>query len=170
MAEQVFVKGIAAAAFAFTSQVAASDTVVIGHRTYTFVAAPAVAFDVDIGADLDGSISNLVSAINDSGVEGTDYGTGTIQHEIVSGAADLANDELDLTARAGGIHVNGLLLAATSPGANDIAPEDTSFGGVTGATLGAGSFSEHLEFIIDRKQVNSDVLEALDPITERVGP
>lgn len=170
MAEQTFVRGIAAAAFAFTLQVVANDTVTIGHRVYKFVAAPAAAYDVDIGADLDGSISNLVSAINDSGVAGTDYGTGTVQHEIVSGAADLANDELDLTARAGGIHVNGQYLAATSPGANDIIAEDVSFAGVTGATLGAGSFSEHLEFVIDRKQVNSDVLEALDPLTERVGP
>lgn len=67
----------------FTGQPGAGEQVAIGAVTYTFVAAPAVANDVDIGATTNDSIDNLVSAINDTGVEGTNYGTGTVHHPLV---------------------------------------------------------------------------------------
>ena len=59
----------------------ADDTITIGARVYKFVLAPADADDVDIGADAAGSLDNLKSAINATGVAGTTYGTGTTAHE-----------------------------------------------------------------------------------------
>lgn len=156
----------APASFAFTSQVAASDTVVIGDQTYTFEASPAAANDVDIGADLDGSISNLVAAINDSGVEGTDYGTGTVANPYVTAAADLVNDEVDLTARGAGSQYNGLHLAATSPGANDITANGVTLAAVTGATAGVGVLDDFVSDLIDQSQINSDVLLHLKQLTD----
>lgn len=153
----------AAGAFAFTSNVAANDTVVIGDITYTFVASPASAFDVDIGVDLDTSISNLVAAINLTGTEGVEYGTGTTQNPYVSAVADLANDEVDLTARFGGLQGDGIALAATSPGANDISPGAAHLGAVAGATVGAGDLNAWAQGIVDNGQpkstIQSDLLD-----------
>lgn len=146
-------------AFAFTSNVAANDTVVIGDITYTFVADPTdTAYAVDIGGDLDTSIGNLVAAINASGTANTEYGAGTAANPYVTAAADLANDEIDLTARFGGAWVNGLYLAATSPGANDIAVESVAFG------LGANS--GHNDGVGDIDQLASDILTYMEPNSE----
>lgn len=156
---QTVTLGVMPGAFAFTSNVAADDTVVIGDITYTFKAAPSSAYEVDVGGDLDTSIGNLVAAINDSGTAGTTYGTGTVANPYVTAAADLANDEVDLTARAAGSWVNGLHLAATSPGANSITPEAAAFGlgANTGQVDGAGSVASFLSDIVTYMQPNSEI-------------
>lgn len=158
--------GSAAGAFAFTSNVAADDTVVIGDQTYTFKASPSAADQVDVGADLDTSINNLVAAINLSGTEGTEYGTGTTQNEYVTATADTANDEIDLTARYPGNWINGLHLAATSPGANDISAAAAFFSGISGGTDGAGRLEEFVSGVLELNQVNSEVQFELKRITE----
>lgn len=157
------VLGVMPGAFAFTSNVAANDTVVIGDITYTFVASPSSAFDVDIGADLDESIGNLVAAINLTGTEGTEYAAGTTRNPYVTASADLDNDEIDLTARFGGSWINGLYIAATSPGANDIAVESVVFGlgANSGHTDGSGSFHDWLDSLMDDNQINSEVITAI---------
>jgi hypothetical protein len=161
--------GLAPAAFAFTSNVAADDTVVIGAITYTFKADPTgVAYAVDVGSDLDDSIGNLVAAINLSGTADDEYGAGTLVHPDVSAAADLTNDEIDLTAKVRGIHINGLYLAATSPGANDISAAAVNFAGVSGGTDGAGDLfgtDGFIDKLLELNQVNSEVGYELRKLT-----
>lgn len=66
----------------------AGDTVTIGSGTaekvYKFVAALADANDVLIGDDAQECVINLVEAITDNGIEGTQYGTGTTAHTQVT--------------------------------------------------------------------------------------
>lgn len=159
--------GVMPGAFAFTSNVAADDTVVIGDITYTFKAAPSSAYEVDVGTDLDDSIGNLVAAINASGTAGDEYAAGTLANPYVSAAADLANDEIDLTARFAGSWVNAVHLAATSPGANDIAVEAAAFGlgANSGQVDGAGVVSDWLDGILAGNQINSEVIQHLREMT-----
>jgi len=51
----------------------ANDTVVVKGVTFTFVASPSAAGDIDIGADAAGSVDNLVAAINAGAGAGTAY-------------------------------------------------------------------------------------------------
>jgi hypothetical protein len=55
------------------TNVTANDTVTINGKVYTFVAAPTVEGDVDIGASAAATLDNLKAAINHTGTEGTDY-------------------------------------------------------------------------------------------------
>jgi hypothetical protein len=155
-------------AFTFTSNVAANDTVVIGATTYTFVASPSSAYDVDIGGDLATSIDNLVAAINDSGTAGTTYGTGTAAHPLVTGTNpdDLT---LDLAGRGGGIYFDHIYLAATSPGANDISAGGASIDAAITAgagTNGAGSVDAFIAGVLSLNQVNSEIHHALAVLTD----
>lgn len=160
-------RGVAAGAFEFTSNVAADDTVVIGNVTYTFKAAPSAAYEVDVGADLDTSIANLAAAINLDGTAGTEYHTNHVTaHPDVTAAADPTNDELDLYARAAGVHIQGLYLTATSPGANTITAAGVTFSAVPGATAGAGGLDDWLESLIALNQINSEVLLELKKLTD----
>lgn len=79
--------------------IAADDTVTIGAVTYTFVAAlsaPAVAYEVLVGATDSDSLDNLIAAINGDAGEGATYGTGTVAHPLVTAAAG-AGDTMDVT-------------------------------------------------------------------------
>ena len=58
----------------------ADDDVTFGSVTYVYKAAPAAANEVDIGADAEESLDNLIAAINLSGTEGVEYGAGTGIH------------------------------------------------------------------------------------------
>jgi hypothetical protein len=161
------VKGVAAGAFAFATNVANDDTVVIGDITYTFKTTPNAVYTVDVGADLDTSIGNLVAAINASGTAGlTTYYTGTLANPYVTAAADLANDEIDLTARYAGDWINALRLDSTHPGANEITAASTCFSGVSGGTDGSGNLASHLLSVLELCQVNSDVQVELKKVTE----
>lgn len=161
-------QGFCDPAATFTSNVSADDTVVIGAVTYTFKASPSAAYEVDIGGDLEGSIDNLVAAINASGVAGTTYGTETLAHPLVTGEKGSAAT-LDLRARGAGIFFNSIYLAATSPGANDI-----SVGGVTVAaaiaagagTLGAGGVDDFVSGLLTLNQINAEVMAELKLLTD----
>lgn len=73
------------------TQPTANDTVVIRGLTFTFVAAPSAAGDIDIGANVDGTRANLTAALNQGSGAGTDY--------IVFTGTDLATLEaLNITA------------------------------------------------------------------------
>jgi len=58
---------------ALATQPTANDTVVYNGVTFTFVATPAVAGDVDLGGDVDASRANLAAAINGGAGAGTTY-------------------------------------------------------------------------------------------------
>lgn len=60
----------------------AGETVVVGPNTYTFVASPASANDVDIGANAEGTLDNLRSAILADGTVGA-YEPGTVRDAVV---------------------------------------------------------------------------------------
>lgn len=53
------------------TQPTANDTVVVKGVTFTFVAAPASAGDVDLGANVDATRANLAAAINGTGTPGS---------------------------------------------------------------------------------------------------
>ena len=155
---QTLTLGVFTEAFTFTSNVSANDTVVIGDQTYTFVATPGTtANNVDIGGDLATSILNLVAAINLSGTPGTEYGNLTVVNPYVTATA--AATTIDLTARVAGAEINGLYVAATSPGANDIAVESVVFGlgANTGHADGAGSVATFLSDIQTYMQPNAEI-------------
>lgn len=160
------VRGAAKTCFTFTSNVAADDTVVVGAITYTFKATPAAAYDVDVAGTLAGSIDNLNAAIDRSGTPGaTTYHTDTVAHPDFT--ATNTDTTLLLTPRLAGAWVNGVYLAATSPGANDIAVAATTYGAVTG-TDGSGSVDDFLDSLLDLNQINSEVLTELHKLTDAV--
>jgi len=143
--------------------------VLIGDITYLFEIDPSsTPYSVDVGDDLDDSIGNLVAAINASGTPDDEYGAGTVANPYVTAVADLANDEVDLTARVTGNQINGLYLAATS-GANDITAAGVVFSAVAGGTDGSGSLAAFCAAIEDEGlQPNSVIISALHEVTEAV--
>lgn len=99
------------------------ETVSIEGVTYTFRATPANPYDVDLGASAAISLDNLKAAINDSGTEGTTYGTGTNAHPLVTAEAN-ADTTQEVTAKDFGTYANEFQTATT--GAN-AAWDGTSF-------------------------------------------
>lgn len=158
-------KGVAADAFTFTSNVAADDTVVIGNQTYVFKASvTTTANQVKVGTDLSTSIDNLVAAINKAAGGGSTYGSATVANPYVT-ATKSGTTKLSLAARGAGSWVNGLYLAATAPGANDIAANGVTFAAVSGATLGAGNVDDFITALMQYNQLNAEVLYELHKLT-----
>lgn len=92
--------------------IADQDTVVVGGVTYTFEAGALAAststdVDVNLGMDDDESRANLVAAINLSGTQGVEYGTGTTANPLVT-ADDGVADQVKFTAKLTGAASNGL--------------------------------------------------------------
>lgn len=162
------VRGIAANAFTFTSNAADGDTVVIGNITYSFETGELdAAYKVDVGADLTASIANLVAAINLTGTAATDgtYGVGTLINPYVTASGADATT-FDITAKFAGAHINGLYLAATSPGANTIAVTGggATFAAVTSATVGSGDVATWVAGMNSYAQMNSEVIKEVNSI------
>lgn len=112
--------------FTLTDLPTATETVTLGSETYTFVAALTTAFDVLIGADIEETMFNLISAINGEAGEGVIYGTGTTVNADAS-AELLPSDQM--------------LATASTPGAvgNSVASTDTcADGSWTDTTLDGG--------------------------------
>lgn len=111
-----------------TVQFTTADTLVIGGKTYTLQdTLTSGDGHVHMGADLAGSLANLVKAINLTGVSGTDYGAGTTINPNVSATSDATH----------------LVLTAKTAGAagNSITTTDTSTSGAFGGTTLAGGVS-----------------------------
>jgi len=106
----------------------ASETVTLGAVTYTYVAAPAAANDVAVGATVADSLSNLIAAVNAGAGSGTAYGAGTVANADVF-AASLPNPQALFTATAIG-----------APG-NSVASTETLAAGAfsSGLTLSGGA-------------------------------
>lgn len=79
----------------------ANETVTIDDTTYTFVATPNAAYEVQIGATASDCIDNLIAAMQAGAGAGTVYGTGTVAHPTVTVAAG-AGDTMTLTANTPG--------------------------------------------------------------------
>jgi hypothetical protein len=95
--------------------VPAAHTVTIGTYTYTFVntitnKAPN---QVKIGATLDGSMSNLIAAINHAAGAGTGYSTNVTTNTFVT-AGLLSNDSFTVTARTAGTNGNSIVTTTSS--------------------------------------------------------
>lgn len=111
------------------SALADADTVVIGGVTYTFDSTLAATPNhVHRTGVLATDLANLAKAINDSGVEGTDYGAGTVAHATVSAVSGAST--LTATAKTGGT------------AGNAIATTDTATGGAWGAATLTGGAAE----------------------------
>lgn len=84
----------------FTGLPGNNNTVTIGSVVYTFkTVLTGAAFEVLIGGSAAATAANLDAAINDSGVEGTNYGNGTTPHpdvtsSVVSATLTLSADVL----------------------------------------------------------------------------
>jgi len=110
-----------------TGNFSADDELTIGDDTYTFKAAPSSAYEVDLGADAEESLSNLAAAINGTGTAGTTYGTGTAANDDVSATSTATT--LVVTARTAGTSGNSIVFT-----------EDTDGGGVFSVT-GSGTLT-----------------------------
>lgn len=130
----------------FTGLPSADDTLVVGDITYTWKAAPSAAFEVDIGADADGCVTNLVAAINLTGTAGVTYGADTTIHPEVF-AADGAGSTVDLTAFDVGAVGNSIVFTESMANTT-ISGSGTLTGGSDGITLtatGNGTVSTFVE-------------------------
>jgi hypothetical protein len=113
-----------------------NDTVTIGSQTYTFkTALTGAANEVLIGGSAAAALTNLKKAINNSGVPGTDYGTGTVANASVS-ADTLTSTTLHVTALVAGTGGNAIATTETSA--------HLSWGG---ATLSGGYLSNQVIFL-----------------------
>lgn len=119
-----------------TANFANSETVTLGTKVYTFqTTLTNVDGNVDIGADLEASLLNLLRAINASGgTPGTDYAAATTEHPTIEATASTATT-LSVRAKLGGTAGNAL--ATTEVATN------ASFGA---ATLSGGSNSTITEW------------------------
>jgi len=102
----------------------ADDTVTIGSNVYTFVASPAAAGDVAIGAAVANSKANLLAAIND----GDTYNDA--HPDVV--AADWDGDDLVVTAKIAGTAGNAIATEETFDDETDAWGAATLASGVDG--------------------------------------
>jgi hypothetical protein len=89
------------------------SSVVVNDKTYRFKTTMAQANDVQIGADADATLANLVHAINGTGAAGTNYFAGTTAATGVSAAA-VDTHATVVTADAVGTAANAFLKSATA--------------------------------------------------------
>lgn len=108
----------------------ANDTVVINGVTFTFVASPSAAGDVDLGADVDTSRANLEAAINAGSGAGTAYiEVSTADRKLLKNIVASNNDTTDK-------------LTVTSEGHGHVAVSET----LTATADGWDSEIQHLLF------------------------
>lgn len=88
------------------------DTITLGGRVYTFRAAPAAAYAVQIGATPTECLSNLMNAVNAEG--GGFYAAGTVPHPTIWGAS-VGGIYGRFCAIRTGSNGNALLIAGSAP-------------------------------------------------------
>jgi hypothetical protein len=102
-----------------SGNVAVSNTVTIGTNTYIFVGSISnkVANQVKIAATLDGSMSNLIAAINHAAGSGTSYSTNGTTNRFVK-AGLLSNHSFTVTARTNGSSGNSIVTTESTATTN----------------------------------------------------
>lgn len=139
----------------FTGQPADGETVTIGGTTYTFKTTLSAAYQVKIGATANETADNLRRAINDAGVEGTNYGTGTDPHPTVT--ATVSTNVVTVTAKVKGAAGNSIALSKTS--ANITLSGANLSGGVDGTAGTAGELKRDTSYLyvcIGTQTINDD--------------
>lgn len=112
----------------------ADDTVTIGGQVYTLKASPANPYEVDIGASVTETASNLAAAINAGAGAGTAYGTGTVVNSDVTATSALG--VVTITARISGTAGNSVTLAKDG---TDITVSGANLSGGTGTAFVPGT-------------------------------
>lgn len=117
-----------------TGNFTANDEVTIGTQTYTFVASPSSAYDVDLGSDAEESIDNLVAAINGTGTPGTEYAAGTEVNTSVTAEKATAATML-VTSKTYGTSANSIVFTEDTDGGGTWSLDGSgTLGGTTAAT------------------------------------
>ena len=151
----------AAGTLTVTGNFSANDTVITNSEIYKFVASPAAAGDVDIGSDAEGSLDNLVLAMNGTGTPGaTTYYTGTIPTYgcIATNTATV----LTLTARFPGTWGNSVHFEEGTDGGSTFSITQVMASGAGDISGAAGFFPTFLA----GNQINAEVLAGLKQFTE----
>ncbi len=93
---------------------AALDSVTIGANTYVFVGVVTntIANQIKIATNFDGTLNNLISAINRAAGAGTNYSTNTVVNQQVS-AGSLTSHAFTVTALASGSAGNSIMVRFT---------------------------------------------------------
>jgi len=108
-------------------------TITIGDKTYRFKDTLAQANDVKIGADGEATLNNLRAAINDSGTEGVNYGTGTTANAQVNApSAAAVSTDATLAIKADALGTGGNAIIFTEDSAANLTVSGSGFltGGV----------------------------------------
>lgn len=123
------------------------DEITIGGITYTWKTAlseasgDAVPYEVLIGADNAAAASNLKKAINKESTEGTNYGTGTVAHPLVT--ATVSTNVVTVSAKTKGVVGNAIEWAFTPADEETsnvtLAPEAALDGGIDGTVAPKGA-------------------------------
>lgn len=100
-----------------TGNFSEGETVTIEGQTYTFRATPTRPYDVDLGVDAATSLDNLKAAINDSGTEGTTYGTDTAAHPLVTATTNTDTTQV-VEANSQGTYGNAFLTSESAANAS----------------------------------------------------
>lgn len=116
-----------------------TETVTIDSKTYTFQdVLTNVDGNVQIGADAEESLGNLIAAINLDAGAGTKYAAATTEHPTVGAAIGVAVNEMSATADATG--EGGNVLATTETLSNGSWGAATLLGGFTATYLADPGF------------------------------
>lgn len=152
-----------------TDQPSAADTFVIDTITYKFVTGTPAAFaastvEVKIGATVDVTILNLVNAILNTGVAGTDYSSGTTANASV-GVETYSNTRVWLRALSAGTAGNALTL--TKSGTNLL----VSAGGTLlgGAALSAFQYNNLTWWRFPSRDVDYTEVQMQDVLPLEIG-
>ena len=139
----------------------ATDVFMVGDITYLLKATPAVAYDVDVGADDTNQAQDGASAINKDGTGGaaTYYETGTVENPYCSAANALG--VITVTARQPGTVGNGIDLNSVD---TTITADSAHVGGVI---AGAGVLDDALDSLLDEVQLNSEAISMIAHLTSR---
>lgn len=92
----------------------ADETITIGDRTYTLVAADPVEDEILIGGSTAATAANIIAAINGGEGAGTTYGADTVPHQEVSARAN-SSTVIGIVAHDAGVAGNAI--ATTETGA-----------------------------------------------------
>jgi hypothetical protein len=163
MANSVALTTASAGTLTVTGNFTANDTVITNSEIYKFVATPAAAGDVDIGADAETSLANLVLAMNGTGTPGaTTYFTGTVP--LAGFTATSTATVLTITPDGPGDWANACHFEEGTDGGGTF-----SITAIVGAsTAGAGDLfgsGGWIEQLISENQINSEVLQELKKLT-----
>ena len=130
-----------------TANLASNDTIFVAGQTYKIEASPATANDVDLGSDLEATLTNLAGAINGN------FAVGEAHADTVAapGVSAVSTATLvTLTADVPGAFGNGIDFREGVDGGS-------KFSITTAMAGGAGDLGVELDAVVANMQINSQV-------------